>query len=99
MWSDAEQLKQFFHVVGEEVIVFENAQNGQIQNDVGGTYVPLELASAFQPFQQDAASVATESGEGYEQQKTPVPPSVKDVAANDDEQILHTQWFEQKPVT
>ena len=71
----------------EEVIVLEQRKNAEIKDDVEGC-PDLGLLSCFRPPDEQTAAPRAEGGEGDEQQESPVPPAVEDVACHHHEGIL-----------
>jgi hypothetical protein len=49
-------------------------------------------------FDADPAQVAAQGCKGYQNQETPVPPSVKQITCNNDKYILQFYFFKHEPV-
>ena len=79
---------------GKEVIVFEQAQDGQVDDDVApkGRLAPAAI------LYQQSAGIGTGRGEGDKQQKAPVPPAVEYIAGHYHQQVLPPQLFMEQPV-
>ena len=93
--TGAEQSRE---VRGEEVEVFEESEDAQVEADVGSREGAAPRLPAFTALDGQAADVAGSSRQGYEQQETPVPPAVEDVAGQDDEGVLPSQVTAESPV-
>lgn len=98
--GDAEQLGERRH---EEVVIFEDAEDCEVQQDVPHADGPAPSFPPPPPFPEAAdkqsAGVAAQRREGDQQEKPPVPPSVEEVAGPYDEKVLRPQAaVEHKPV-
>jgi hypothetical protein len=85
--GDIEKFGEFGY---EKIVVLEHGKNSDIQHYVGphpglGLFLSIRL-----PYQKTAAP-RTERGEGYEQQKTPVPPAVEHIARQHHKGVLQPQ--------
>jgi hypothetical protein len=93
-----QQGKGIDEILGEEVIVFEEAEEAQVDDDARE-----QQEASFGGglcYQKSAAyEIVHQRAEGDEREKTPVPPAVKKVAGYDDEQILDAEiFFENEPI-
>ena len=82
--------------LGEEVVVLEDAENQQVDDDVG----PHENAAAagIGGGHQDAAEVGACGGEGDEEEETPIPPTIEEIGCCEDKEVLPAQGAPEEPV-
>ena len=80
--------KQAGKGLGEEIVVFEQAEDAEVENDVGNVY---HLGCGLLPVALDEQSTApaAQRGERDEEQEPPVPPSVEEIRNPYDEEVLH----------
>lgn len=82
----------------EEVVVFEDAEDAEVEQDVPHADDAAQRLSA-EAFDQEPAGVAAQRREGDQHQKPPVPPAVEEVAGPYDEEVLRPQAaVEHEPV-
>ena len=62
----------------KEVVVLEHTEDGQVQHYIRNMHDFRDRAVAM-TFDEDAAAPAAERGEGNQEKKTPVPPTIKEV--------------------
>jgi len=84
---DAEGSEQSLEAVGEEVKVFENAQNPHVDGDAEGE---VELLSTFGRgvFNPERAGVVERAREKKQEKEAEIPPAIKDVAADEQKPVL-----------
>ena len=80
--------KQLRELADEEVVVLEQGEDAEVEDDVGpkDELLPFRIA-----LDADAAQKRAQSGEGDEDQETPVPPAVKDIRRDDNQHVLDCQ--------
>lgn len=91
----AEQQGQIFR---KKVVVFEDAEDREVQDDVANGHPPASLPVVSESAYEQAARVAEEGGQDDQKQKPHIPPAVKDIAGSYQKKILPRQPFEYEPI-
>ena len=98
MKVQSEAFQQDLQIVNKEIVVFEESKDGQVDQYIGDRDCSLLGSFSFQSLNQPTTLVTEERGEDDEQQKTPVPPSIEQVAGDHQEEVLRLGLFKHKPV-
>lgn len=91
-------LKQRFQILAEEIIILVQAEDEQVQRNIGGTDPFLFLPIPLRLLQHQPAAKAAKRGQSYQQQKTPIPPTIEQITGRHDKQVLPTQGLEHEPI-
>lgn len=67
--------KQLDEVLGEEIVVFEDTEDGQVDNHIAKTDVfrMAVFPALLEAVDIDAGDETAEAGKGYEKQEPPIP--------------------------
>lgn len=82
--------KEFGKGTDKEIVVLVCAEDSEIDDDIDYHH-DFACARGLGTLYADAAEERTEGGEGDEDKKPPVPPTIEDITGNDNEQVLQQQ--------
>jgi hypothetical protein len=95
---EAHHPEERIQILDKEVIIFEDAENCQIEHNICCTNCFLEFPLPFISFQQQSADETEKRCQGNQNQESPIPPAIKDVTRNYNKQVPPPSTTKHKPI-